>query len=423
MAVLLVRKFFLFLFGIYQTMALCGSNCGSATAEIAKSSALTQLQERFKKTYRRTVTTEQMGRIFLTADQHFFHDKVIPYSKRPHENINAMNAAMVAAHNATVGTDDEVWFIGDVTMRPLDLEKTVKPLNGRKILFLGNHDMPHPKSMNSSHHRRDIEELPRLLDIYRRGGFDEIHLGGEVTLPDGSRINISHYPYHEAFDGKPAPLYQLRNDGKPLLSGHVHENWKTKGRMINIGVDVRNFTPVSLQQLLPEISNLPIATPTTEEIPTENFSNSIDYTVFEVSPNNSTNELFQILYGTTAEWKERSDYGEKLYIDDKNGRKLLHVWLPRAYPAYEELTYYLYSHFTMRLRHSYLVSAKCSINSRNSLAEYSAANFFPSAPTSLTSREGSISLARRSCLKPPCENKPSMYCFIAASITVASAPL
>jgi len=30
-----------------------------------------------------------------------------------------------------------------------------------------------------------------------------------------------------------------------LLHGHVHEKWRQQGRMVNVGVDVWDFTPVA----------------------------------------------------------------------------------------------------------------------------------------------------------------------------------
>jgi calcineurin-like phosphoesterase family protein len=37
--------------------------------------------------------------------------------------------------------------------------------------------------------------------------------------------------------------------GQWLLHGHVHEKWLHRKRMINVGVDVWNFTPVSEAQI------------------------------------------------------------------------------------------------------------------------------------------------------------------------------
>jgi calcineurin-like phosphoesterase family protein len=43
------------------------------------------------------------------------------------------------------------------------------------------------------------------------------------------------------------------DDGLPLICGHVHEAWRVRGRMLNVGVDVNDFTPVSQEQVAEEV--------------------------------------------------------------------------------------------------------------------------------------------------------------------------
>jgi calcineurin-like phosphoesterase family protein len=40
--------------------------------------------------------------------------------------------------------------------------------------------------------------------------------------------------------------YRPTDHGLWLLHGHVHEKWKSKGKMINVGVDVWDFYPVPI---------------------------------------------------------------------------------------------------------------------------------------------------------------------------------
>lgn len=42
--------------------------------------------------------------VFFTSDQHYGHVNIIGYCGRPFADVSAMNEAMVARHNATVGT-------------------------------------------------------------------------------------------------------------------------------------------------------------------------------------------------------------------------------------------------------------------------------------------------------------------------------
>lgn len=43
--------------------------------------------------------------------------------------------------------------------------------------------------------------------------------------------------------------YRPIDEGLWLLHGHVHCAWSVNGRQINVGVDVRDFTPISILEI------------------------------------------------------------------------------------------------------------------------------------------------------------------------------
>ena len=49
-------------------------------------------------------------------------------------------------------------------------------------------------------------------------------------------------------------MYRPADEGLVLLHGHVHGLWKTRGRMVNIGVDVRDYAPITLSAVAQEVS-------------------------------------------------------------------------------------------------------------------------------------------------------------------------
>ncbi|WP_128477277.1 metallophosphoesterase family protein [Halorussus pelagicus] len=53
---------------------------------------------------------------FILSDTHFDHRNIINYCDRPYDSVERMNDALVANWNATVGEDDDVIFLGDLTM-------------------------------------------------------------------------------------------------------------------------------------------------------------------------------------------------------------------------------------------------------------------------------------------------------------------
>lgn len=178
---------------------------------------------------------------FFTSDTHFGHKHVIDFCKRPFDNVQVMNAEIIRRWNITVKPEDTVYHMGDVSFLGMqDTEKVLRQLNGFKILVRGNHD-----------HRPS-----KMLKL----GFDLVLESAGMVLTHAvqhektkyHRVQLSHYPYYGQYqdthrDGSPRDFKerQLVDNGQFLLHGHVHEFWKMKDRMINVGVDQWDFTPVS----------------------------------------------------------------------------------------------------------------------------------------------------------------------------------
>jgi len=135
--------------------------------------------------------------------------------------------------NATVRPFDEVWIIGDLTLKGPDhlptLTKMIESLNGFKHMIKA-----------PTHDRLTIEQY---IDM----GFVSVHYPA-VQLPNG--WYLGHDPALAAVWPKDS-IY---------ICGHVHQlmtsqKSNTDVLMINVGVDVRNFTPVSEEQILEIIKN------------------------------------------------------------------------------------------------------------------------------------------------------------------------
>lgn len=64
-------------------------------------------------------------------------------------------------------------------------------------------------------------------------------------------MDADHFPYEG--DSRAEDRYvdwRPLDRGRVLLHGHVHSSWRTNGRMINVGVDVWDFAPISEQQII-----------------------------------------------------------------------------------------------------------------------------------------------------------------------------
>lgn len=160
-------------------------------------------------------------KIWFTSDQHFGHRRIIEYCKRPFASVEEMNDQLIQRHNALVQPDDRVYHLGDFAlMTGPKIKGIVQSLNGQHVLIKGNHDH---------------ESVKRYMDF---GFFNAVE---KKIIPfAGEFVTLHHSPYDPVFNP---------DEGGWLFCGHVHEAWKTKGKMINVGVDVWDYAPVSVHQL------------------------------------------------------------------------------------------------------------------------------------------------------------------------------
>lgn len=182
--------------------------------------------------------------IYFTSDTHLSHQNIIKYCNRPFNDVDHMNEMLIKNYNEVVQSDDTVFFLGDVAMGRLDdsLPK-VSRLNGHKILVAGNHDR-----CWSTRHDERLEWERR----YKEVGFEQIEYGEYIVNFEawGLEVKLDHFPYEDDVRHKDRFDERLPiNEGHWLLHGHVHNSWKVKENMINVGVDVWNYYPVSIETI------------------------------------------------------------------------------------------------------------------------------------------------------------------------------
>ena len=173
--------------------------------------------------------------IYLTSDQHWSHRNILKYCPRPYSTVEEMEEKIIANHNAIVGKDDTVYNLGDFCWKPADVPRIVSRLNGKQILITGNHDSCHPMHKNAD------KEKQKYLDA----GFAEVH--HQIELDE---FVLNHFPYEQVdFEDNRFDSWRAKNQGKWLICGHVHQSFKIKNNMINVGVDVWDYKPVSIEKV------------------------------------------------------------------------------------------------------------------------------------------------------------------------------
>lgn len=162
--------------------------------------------------------------IFYTADLHFHYKPFLP--GRPFASVEEMDEAMIRLWNETVTDEDTVYVVGDVGYNGGYVPGgALGRLQGRKHLIRGNHDT-------------GFENAQKLFDYFETvTDFNEIDDGE-------THILLCHYPI----------LYRKRGY---MIHGHLHQArgpeydiLRQMPRMLNAGVDVNFYRPVTLAQLV-----------------------------------------------------------------------------------------------------------------------------------------------------------------------------
>ena len=74
----------------------------------------------------------------------------------------------------------------------------------------------------------------------------------------GVPVVACHFPYRGDSQGHDRHVAHRSLDARAwLLHGHVHERWKVRERMVNVGVDVWDFAPVAERELAELITQRP----------------------------------------------------------------------------------------------------------------------------------------------------------------------
>ena len=165
-----------------------------------------------------------MSDIFVISDTHFGHANILKFTDstsglriRPQfSTMEEMDEFMIERWNSVVKDGDIVYHLGDVYFE--SGHKVLSRLKGRKRLILGNHD--NGKSEFIQKH------FSKVL-MWR-------------MFPEFNCV-LTHVPIHETSIGKVE--YNLH--------GHIHQNLSPGPRYINCCVEVQDYTPRSIEELVP----------------------------------------------------------------------------------------------------------------------------------------------------------------------------
>lgn len=167
-----------------------------------------------------------MPDIFFTSDTHFGHTNILTFKNfdgtlvRPEfSSVEEMDEIMIERWNEVVKPNSMVYHLGDVFFRSKEHGHSVlRRLNGKKHLFLGNHD----------------RHMPVFLEH-----FDHVESWKKTKLY-GKKLILSHVPSHEG------SVF----DGYLNVHGHIHANLTGNAELyVNVCVEHTGYRPVNLDEI------------------------------------------------------------------------------------------------------------------------------------------------------------------------------
>lgn len=165
--------------------------------------------------------------LFFTADEHYGSKGIIHFCNRGYSDPTIMNQDIIYKHNSVVGLNDTVYHIGDITFDSDEklIKSILKQLNGTHILILGNHDKSNPFDLIEAGFRSVHTSLELIIDVYN--------------------VVLAHDP----------SIWTVVPPDTIFICGHIHKLFRSfpDKLVVNAGVDVHNFYPISFKQILEEL--------------------------------------------------------------------------------------------------------------------------------------------------------------------------
>lgn len=212
--------------------------------------------------------------IYFSSDLHLQHAKIIEYCNRPFKDTQEMDEMIIHNWNNKVQQGDIVFVNGDFCMGKRDkIPNFLSRLNGKIYLVPGNHD-----NKKTLHYFPNVLSEQVLLQFPLIAEFKVAQTPfGDIefldTVGETLTIGLTHIPHnHQIFFGE-----DKKYPPQLILCGHVHDSWKflekekdvpdyeverdsgvrlhgtehkTYCPIYNVGVDVNDFEPKSINEIL-----------------------------------------------------------------------------------------------------------------------------------------------------------------------------
>lgn len=182
--------------------------------------------------------------IWLTSDTHFGHSNIIKYCNRPFSSMEQMEEVIVNNINSMVSERDELYHLGDFCFHSngkkweTEVNRILDRIKCKNVyLVCGNHD---PSAAYANNRTTSFKGIYEYQEISGKHLF--------LSMPENRRhtkVILMHYPIES---------WSSQNFGSIHLHGHTHGKlFSTIKNRYDVGVDVNNYMPISLMQVMDKI--------------------------------------------------------------------------------------------------------------------------------------------------------------------------
>lgn len=174
------------------------------------------------------ISNKVVAEIWITADTHLGHGRIIKYCNRPFKDSNEMDERILSNFNEVIKPGDRLYHLGDVSWSSYNLDRFFGRLNTKEVhLIYGNHD----KAGRTAH-----------PNIRSYADMKTLSAGGYHAL-------LCHYPLRS---------WPGRGRGGLQLYGHCHGTLPGEGRQMDVGVDTNGYYPWNWESICARLSKIPI---------------------------------------------------------------------------------------------------------------------------------------------------------------------
>ena len=177
-----------------------------------------------------------MGKIFVTSDLHFGHDREFVWGARGFKSIEEHDVEIIKRWNKVVTAEDDVYILGDLMLSDnAHGIQCLSQLNGKLHILTGNHC--------TAARQKLYHTLENMVEF----------CGCATTIKyKKKQLYLSHYPTITS-NMEANPHQAVFN-----LYGHTHQTtnfYNGQPFMYHVGVDSHNCYPVLLDDVITEIKN------------------------------------------------------------------------------------------------------------------------------------------------------------------------